>query len=677
MHQAVLTGEHFDEGAEFFDGHDTALVDLADFDLGAERFDFAAGDFHAFRGNGEHLHGSVVLDVDFATGLFDQALDVFAARSNQRADLLGVDLQGDDARGVLGNIRARSRQRGEHVGQDLATGDTSLLDGLLHDRQRDALELQIQLEAGDALLGSGDLAIHVAERVFPADDVGQELVAGDLVIGAVLGANTDGDTRHRAGDGHTGIHEGQRRATDRSHRGGTIGFHDLGGDADGVGILGEGDHRANAALSQSAVANFAAAGASDAAGLTDGVVREAVVQQELLLGCATGVGVELLDVVAGAQGGQADGLGLAAGEHSRTVGAGQEAHFAGQGADCVEVAAVQTLGVVEDEAADRFLLDVILGIFDDELGHLVGAELGDELLTDFGEDRVDGGLAGQLLLGEEGRDDAITRQRLGGGENLFRNDGHRDGALGLAGLGSQFFLSGDQGLAGGLGEFQGGDEIGLCDFVGGTFVHDHVGLVADIDEVEVGLGLLFVGGVHHELTGDAGDADGAERAIPRDVGNGQCGRGSEDGEDVGVVLAVGREQQRLDLNFIVPALGEERADGAIGEAAGEDLLLGGPAFTLEVSAGETASGRCLLAVIHGEGEEILTGLGLGGRNRCGEDDGFAELNGHGSVGLLCKAAGFDGDVLTTDGDLNGMGHTSSCPTALRNFTQPPPNTSLC
>ena len=461
MHQAVLTGEHFDEGAEFFDGHDAAFVDLTDFDLGAERFDFAAGDFHALRGDGEHLHGSVVFDVDFATGLFDQALDVLAARSDQRADLLGVDLQGDDARGVLGNIRARSRQRGEHVGQDLATGDTSLLDGLLHDRQRDALELQIQLEAGDALLGSGDLAVHVAERVFPADDVGQELVAGDLVIGSVLGANTDGDTCHRAGDGHTGIHEGQRCAADRSHRGGTIGFHDLGGDADGVGILGEGDHRANAALSQSAVANFAAAGASDAAGLTNGVVREAVVQQELLLGCATGVGIELLDVVAGAQGGQADGLGLAAGEHSRTVGAGQEAHFAGQGADCVEVAAVQTLGVVEDEAADGFLLDVILGVLEDELGHLIGTELGDELLTDFGEDRVDGGLAGQLLLGEEGRDDAITGQRLGGGEDLFRNDGHRDGALGLAGLGSQFFLSGDQGLAGGLGEFQGGDEIGL------------------------------------------------------------------------------------------------------------------------------------------------------------------------------------------------------------------------
>jgi len=28
--------------------------------------------------------------------------------------------------------------------------------------------------------------------------------------------------------------------------------------------------------------------------------------------------------------------------------------------------------------------------------------------------------------------------------------------------------------------------------------------------------------------------------------------------------------------------------------------------------------------------------------------------------------------LATNGDLNGMGHTSSCPTALRNFTRSPP-----
>ena len=37
--------------------------------------------------------------------------------------------------------------------------------------------LDVHLEGGDALLGAGDLEVHVAERVFEALDVGQDGVA--------------------------------------------------------------------------------------------------------------------------------------------------------------------------------------------------------------------------------------------------------------------------------------------------------------------------------------------------------------------------------------------------------------------------------------------------------------------------------------------------------------------
>ena len=39
---------------------------------------------------------------------------------------------------------------------------------------RDAADLQIQLNAGDAVLRSGDLEVHVTEVIFVADDVGQQ-----------------------------------------------------------------------------------------------------------------------------------------------------------------------------------------------------------------------------------------------------------------------------------------------------------------------------------------------------------------------------------------------------------------------------------------------------------------------------------------------------------------------
>jgi hypothetical protein len=116
---------------------------------------------------------------------------------------------------------------------------------------------------------------------------------------------------------------------------------------------------------------------------------------------------------------------------------------------------------------------------------------------------------------------------------------------------------------------------------------------------------------------------------------------ADDAEDVGIVFAVGAEHNGLHLDFVVPTLGEERTDRAIGEAAGEDFLFGRTAFALEVTAGELSGSGGLLAVIDGEREEILTFLGLGRGHGGHDDDSFAELNGYGAVGLLGELAGFN------------------------------------
>jgi len=75
------------------------------------------------------------------------------------------------------------------------------------------------------------------------------------------------------------------------------------------------------------------------------------VQQEALLVGAF-QGVDPLLVVAGAQGGDHQGLGLAAGEQGRAVGARQDADFRDDRADLVDRAAVDTDAGVEDAATD-------------------------------------------------------------------------------------------------------------------------------------------------------------------------------------------------------------------------------------------------------------------------------------------------------------------------------------
>ncbi len=66
----------------------------------------------------------------------------------------------------------------------------------------------------------------------------------------------------------------------------------------------------------------------------------------------------------------------------------------------------------------------------------------------------------------------------------------------------------------------------------------------------------------------------------------------------------------VDLHFVDVVGGEERADGPVDEARGEDFLGGRPAFALDEAAGELAGGVGPLAVIDQEGEEVAAGDGV-------------------------------------------------------------------
>jgi hypothetical protein len=103
---------------------------------------------------------------------------------------------------------------------------------------------------------------------------------------------------------------------------------------------------------------------------------------------------------------------------------------------------------------------------------------------------------------------------------------------------------------------------------------------------------------------------------------------------------VGGQHDSHDLHFPQVAGGEQRADGAVDQPRGEDLLGGGTTLALDEAAGELARGVGLLAVIDDEGEEIAPLLGIpldGGHQR----HGVAQADEHGAVGLLGQSSRFD------------------------------------
>ena len=88
---------------------------------------------------------------------------------------------------------------------------------LAHNLGGDAFDLDVHLQGGDALGGSGDFEVHVAEVIFSTLDIGQDDVA------VAFFDQTHGNTGNRCFDGNTGIHQCQGGTADGCHRGGTVG----------------------------------------------------------------------------------------------------------------------------------------------------------------------------------------------------------------------------------------------------------------------------------------------------------------------------------------------------------------------------------------------------------------------------------------------------------------------
>ncbi len=296
---------------------------------------------------------------------------------------------------------------------------------------------------------------------------------------------------------------------------------------------------------------------------------------------------------------------------------------------------------------------VVLGLVERRLveraggGPLLLAELLGEVGEDLVLDHVEGGVAGVLLVDREGAGELGVGDLLDRGEDLAGDHQGLGLALGLPDLGDELLLELDEGLDRGLARLEGLDHGRLVDLVGAALDH-HDGVLGGGDEdVEVGLGALGVGGVDHQLTVDAAHPAAGDGAAEGDVAHAQGRRGAGERQVVRVVLSVEGEDADDDLGLVVPAVGEERADGAVDDAGEEGLPLGGPALAAEERAGDAAAAGELLLVVHRQGQErdvlgILGGVGVD------EDGGVAVAHHHRARRLLGVAAGVEGELELAD-----------------------------
>ncbi len=247
---------------------------------------------------GEDVDHAVIGDIDLDARGFNDALDDFAAGSDEFADFVGRDLGGVDARSVLRKFGARLVDGGNHGVEDFKTAFASLLESFFHDLGGDVGNLDVHLQGSDAMLGARHFEVHVAVVIFGAGDVGENRIL------VAFHHQAHGDTGYRSGDRHTGIHQRQGAAANAGHGTGAVRFENVAHHTQRVGEdLLIWDNGGDSAFRESTVADFATAGAAHEAHFADAEGREVVVQHEALGGFGEVEHFNALFVVFGAKGG--------------------------------------------------------------------------------------------------------------------------------------------------------------------------------------------------------------------------------------------------------------------------------------------------------------------------------------------------------------------------------------
>ena len=336
--------------------------------------------------------------------------------------------------------------------------------------------------------------------------------------------------------------------------------------------------------------------------LADAEGWEVVVQHEGLAALALD-GIDDLRIAGGAQRGGHDGLGLAAGEQRRAMGARQELHATRYVPHHRRAAPVDAALSRDDGAAHDRLLELL-----ERLAHLRlrpgvvllagqrldrrGADLAHPSTTlDLVDDPIrlrDAGLGG--------RTDRLVESIVGGGRLPV--------PLRPARLRGERLDCVDGGLHPRVTEHHRIEHHRLGQHLCFRFDHQHRSLRSGDDEIQLRRRGLLEGGIENELSADVADARRAHRTVERETGHRERSRRADECGDVRVDVGVERQDGGDHLHLVAEAGREQRTQRAIDEPRGQRLLLGRPSFALEEAAGDLPRGIRLLDVVHGQRKEI-------------------------------------------------------------------------
>ena len=193
------------------------------------------------------------------------------------------------------------------------------------------------------------------------------------------------------------------------------------------------------------------------------------------------------------------------------------------------------------------------------------------------------------------------------------------------------FVTGADGLHHGL----------LVDLVGAGLDHNDLLLAGSQGQGQVAVLALLLGGVQHDLAVHQTDGHTGDGAAPGNIRHGDDQRGTVHAGYFSGAIGIQAHDGHGHADIVAHILGEQRADGTVDHAGGQDGMLTRAALTAHKAAGNTAGGVQLFLKLHAQGEEINAVTGLVAHGDVAQHAGLAVADHGAAVGQTAHFAGLD------------------------------------
>src|SRR6516164_8019755 len=160
---------------------------------------------------------AIIVYINLGSRLGHDTLDCLAPRTDQEADLIGMNLYGFDSGRILTQLLAWRGDRDGHDIEYFHSRIPGLENRLRHNSMRNAGKLQVQLKTGNTLSSTAKLEVHIAEMVLRPDDIRKRGIALQL-LSFIFSDQSHGNTSHRFSDRSPGVHQRHHTCANTSHR---------------------------------------------------------------------------------------------------------------------------------------------------------------------------------------------------------------------------------------------------------------------------------------------------------------------------------------------------------------------------------------------------------------------------------------------------------------------------